>query len=389
MSIPLARPDISQADIDAVVGVLRTPHLSLGPKLREFEEAFCDYTGAHFATAVNSGTSALHLAVKALGIGPGHEVVTSPFSFVASANCMLFEGAKPVFVDIDPLTFNLDVDAIEDRITEATRAILPVHVFGRPADMDTIGTIADKHQLHVIEDACEALGSRWKGRQVGRFGKAGVFAFYPNKQITTGEGGMLVTDDPEIDRLSKSLRNQGRDDGSPWLQHERLGYNYRICDINCALGVSQLARIDSFIAKRRKVADFYRLHLEDIEDIRLPLYQMPDGEISWFVYVIQLRYAARLNRDELMDFLRSKGVACSNYFAPIHLQPYFRRLGYRPGDFPLAERIGSSTIALPFFNQLEEESIRYVARKLREGIQEQKRRARSLHQAAGPALQPL
>ena len=262
--IPLSRPDISDADIQAVVDVLRTPFLSLGPKLAEFEECFAAYTGARFATAASSGTAALHLAVGAMGLGPGDEVITSPFSFVASANCLLFENAVPVFADIDPVTFNVNPELIERLVTPRTRAILPVHVFGRPADMDAILEIAERHNLRVIEDSCEALGARWRGRAVGTLGDAGAFAFYPNKQMTTGEGGMIVTSDPAVDRLFKSLRNQGRGESGAWLQHERLGFNYRLSDINCALGLSQLSRIDAILESRRLVAEEYRRHLAAI-----------------------------------------------------------------------------------------------------------------------------
>jgi perosamine synthetase len=366
--IPLSRPDISESDIQAVVDVLRTPHLSLGPKLREFEAAFCAYTGAQFATAVNSGTAALHLAVKALGIGPGDEVITTPFSFVASANCVLFEQAVPVFVDIDPVTFNLNPELIEERITARTKAILPVHVFGRPADMDAILDIARRHDLRVIEDACEALGARWKGRQVGTLGDAGAFAFYPNKQMTTGEGGMIVTNDPDLDRMFKSLRNQGRDETGVWLQHVRLGFNYRLSDINCALGLSQLARIDRMLQSRREVAEGYRQHLAGIDQLELPVYEIPGAEVSWFVYVVRLMVGDQAFRDQVLESLRSEGVACSNYFSPIHLQRYFQQFGYRPGDFPVTEAVASSTVALPFYNKLNGQQILRIREALERAL---------------------
>jgi perosamine synthetase len=366
--IPLSRPDISEADIQAVVNVLRTPSLSLGPKLPEFEAAFCAYTGAAFATATNSGTSALHLAVKALGIGPDDEVITTPFSFVASANCVLFEQARPVFVDIDPITFNLNTDLIEQKITPNTKAILPVHVFGRPADMDAILDIAHRYGLRVIEDACEALGARCCMGHVGTLGDAGAFAFYPNKQMTTGEGGMVVTNDPALDRAFKSLRNQGRSDSGAWLQHERLGFNYRLSDINCALGVSQLGRIDEMLQTRRQVAEKYRRQLADIEALELPVYELPDADLSWFVYVVRLRGFDQPARDEVLESLRSEGIACSNYFSPIHLQPYFQELGYRKGDFPVTELVASSTVALPFYNKLQGDQIGRVGDVLRRAL---------------------
>jgi perosamine synthetase len=359
--VPLSRPDISEADVQSVVEVLRTPFLSLGPKLKEFESAFCRYTGARYATAVSSGTAALHLAVKALNIQPGDEVITSPFSFVASANCVLFVNAVPVFVDIDPMSFNLDPELIERRITSRTRAILPVHVFGRPANMDALVAIARRRKLVIIEDACEALGARWRGRHVGTLGDAGTFAFYPNKQITTGEGGMVVTNDPGLDRLFKSLCNQGRGSNGAWLQHERLGFNYRLSDINCALGISQLARVDEILERRRAIAEEYRHHLAGIDELELPIYDVPNGEMSWFVYVVRLKGFTRDERDEVLGALRAEGIACNNYFVPLHLQPHFRQFGYHEHDFPVTESIASSTVALPFYNHLRTDQIRRIA----------------------------
>ena len=379
--IPLSRPDISETDIQAVVDVLRTPFLSLGPKLPEFESAFADYVGARFATATSSGTAALHVAVKALGIGRGDEVITTPFSFVASANCVLFEDAVPVFVDIEETTFNLDVALIERQITPRTKAILPVHVFGRPANIDAILDIAQRHGLRVIEDACEAVGARWRGQRVGSLGDVGVFAFYPNKQMTTGEGGMLVTNDQALDQLFKSLRNQGRGEAGAWLQHERLGFNYRLSDINCALGLAQLGRIAAILRQRRGVAEEYRRHLADIEELELPLYDVADGEISWFVYVVRLKGFARAERDEVLRRLQSEGIACNNYFSPLHLQPHLRRLGYQEGDFPITEAIAASTVALPFYNNLQSEQIRRVSDVLRRALNRGPQAAHPLHRS--------
>jgi perosamine synthetase len=366
--LPLSRPDISEADIQSVVGVLRTPFLSLGPKLGEFERAFCDYTGARFATAVSSGTAALHLAVTALDIKPGDEIITSPFSFVASANCALFVNAVPVFVDIDPVTFTLDPEQIERRITPRTRAILPVHVFGRPANMDAVMDVARRHRLRVIEDACEALGARWRGRHVGTLGDVGTFAFYPNKQITTGEGGMLVTDDPELDRLFKSLRNQGRGSSGAWLQHERLGFNYRLSEINCALGLSQLLRYVRIHQRRHAAAEEYRRQLAGMDGLELPIYESPDAELSWFVYVVRLLDGGFAGREAVLEALRQEGIGCSNYFAPLHLQPHFRELGYREGDFPVTEAVAASTVALPFYTTLRREHIARIAGALRRAM---------------------
>ena len=366
--IPLSRPDISEADIQAVVDVLRTPFLSLGPKLAEFEAAFGVYVGARFATATSSGTAALHMAVKALDIGRGDEVITTPFSFVASANCMLFEDALPVFVDIEPTTFNMDVASIERKITPRTRAILPVHVFGRPANIDGILEIARRHGLRVIEDACEAIGARWRGQRVGSRGDAGAFAFYPNKQMTTGEGGMLVTNDAALDRVFKSLRNQGRGDSGAWLQHERLGFNYRLSDINCALGLSQLGRLEDILRRRREVAEEYRRQLADITELELPLYDLPEGDVSWFVYVVRLKGSDRAGRDSVLRALRADGIACGDYFSPLHLQPHIQRLGHQDGDFPVTEAVAASTIALPFYTSLQPEQIRRIGDGLRRAL---------------------
>jgi perosamine synthetase len=375
----LSRPDVSDEDIDAVVSVLKTPHLSLGPKIEEFERAMCAYTGARYATAVNSGTSALHLAIRALGIGPGTEVITTPFSFVASANCVLFEDARPVFVDIDPVSLNIDADRLEPAITERTTAVLPVHVFGRPARMDRIERLARVKGLRIIEDACEALGAYWTDRHVGTIGDVGTFAFYPNKQITTGEGGMLITNEPGLDELFKSMRNQGRGTSGEWLQHQRLGYNYRLSDIHAALGISQLGRVESILARRASVANLYREHLSSIEELDLPLYEMPDARLSWFVYVVRLKRATRERRDALLRELRGRGVACSDYFSPIHLQPYFREQGYRPGQFPVTEAVAESTLALPFFTRLTEEDVAYVASALKAALRDTRPASVALH----------
>ena len=383
--IPLSRPDVSEADIQAVVDVLRTPHLSLGPKVVEFEAAMCRFTGSPYATAVNSGTAALHLAVRGLNIGEGDEVITTPFSFVASANCMLFERARPVFVDIDPVTLNIDPGAIDAAITSRTKAILPVHVFGVPCDMDAIGAIAARHNLHIIEDACEAIGARWNGRSCGTFGVAGTFAFYPNKQMTTGEGGIVLTSDPDLDRVMKSMRNQGRGVGGAWLQHERCGFNYRLADINCALGISQLSRIDELLSARARVADYYSQQLGRLEELVLPAGPRPGAEHSWFVYVVRVTNATRARRDAMLARLRAKGVACSTYFPPIHLQPYFQDMGYRPGMYPITEAVANSTIALPFFNRLSETEIDYIAAALEEALDAT--RANVAHSVHSPVLQ--
>lgn len=363
--IPLARPNITQAEIDAVVEVLRTPNLSLGPKLPEFEAAFAGFCGRRCAVACSSGTAALHLVLESLGIGPGDEVITTPFSFIASANCALMTGAKPVFVDIDPRTWNIDPRRIEEAITPKTKAILPVDVFGQIADMSAILPIAKRCDLRVIEDACEALGSRYRGQPAGSFGDVGVFGFYPNKQITTGEGGMIVTDDAEMASLCRSLRNQGRDTGGGWLSHSRLGYNYRLSDISCALGLAQLRRIAEIVAERNRVVALYRGRLEKNPRLHLQAIHS-DVEMSWFVFVVRLSDEfEQADRDRILSELSKRGIGCSNYFAPIHLQPFYvERFGYERGDLPVCEALASRTLALPFHHELTEDDVDEICREL-------------------------
>lgn len=354
--VPLSRPEISQADIDAVVAVLKTPHLSLGPKVPAFERAFADRLGLKHGVAVNSGTSALHLVVRAMGLGAGDEMITSPFTFVATANCALFEGARPVFVDIDERTWNMDVEKLEAAVTDRTKLLMPVHIFGRPMPMDAVMEIAARRGIPVVEDACEALGATYKGRQVGTFAAASTFAFYPNKQMTTGEGGMIVTDDGRLADLCRSLRNQGRESGAGWLAHARLGYNYRLSDINGALGLSQLSRLPEFLAARRRVAERYIEKLSELDEIVLPA-PYRDGELSWFVFVVRLadRFS-QAERDKLLASLREQGIGTNNYFAPVPLQPFYReQFGYKPGDFPVTDKISARTFALPFYNRLTPE----------------------------------
>jgi len=364
--IALARPDITDQEIEAVVAVLRSPNLSLGPKVPEFEEAFARLCGTEHAVACNSGTSALHMVVRAMGLGPGDEVITTPFSFVASANCILFERAKPVFVDMDPQYWCLDPARIEAAITPATKAILTVDVFGIIPDMDAIRAIARRHNLRVIEDSCEAAGATRGGAVAGSLGDAGVFGFYPNKQITTGEGGMVVTDDAEIAALCRSIRNQGRAATAGWLAHERLGYNFRLADINCAIGVVQVARLPEILAARARVAALYDARLKD--EPRLTQQATPPGSTkSWFVYVVKLADDYPVGaRDEIMAGLRAAGIGCNNYFSPIHLQPFYQAdLGCRAGDFPICETVANRTIALPFHAFLTEQDVDRVVKTLR------------------------
>jgi len=365
MKVPLSRPDITQLEIDAVCDVLRGPNLSLGPKLPAFEQAFCDRIGVKRAIAVNSGTSALFLCLKAMGIGPGDEVITTPFTFIATATSVMMTGARPVFADIDPDTLNLDVHAVSAWVNAKTKAILPVEVFGNPSGMDTLDTFAKDNDLLVIEDACEALGSELNGQRAGSFGDMSVFAFYPNKQVTTGEGGMILTDHDEWADLCVSLRNQGRTTKDTWLSHERLGYNYRISDINCALGLAQLSRLDEFVAKRAQVATWYQERLG--EETRLIVPSRPkNGVMSWFVFVIRLEESySQTNRDTVLKHLNNQGIQASNYFPPLHLQPFIAdQYGYQEGDFPVTESISQRTIALPFYNNLSEREIDLVCTKL-------------------------
>jgi perosamine synthetase len=368
--IPLSSPDISDEDIQSVVNVLRTPRLSLGPKLPEFEQHFADFCGTKHAVAVSSGTAALHLCVRALGIGEGDEVITTPFSFIASANCALFEKATVKFVDILPDTLCIDPSKIEEAITENTKAIVAVDIFGYLCDWDALEAIAKKHNLALIEDSCEALGSARGSKKAGTFGDCGTFAFYPNKQMTTGEGGILVTDRDDIAASARATRNQGRDPSSEFLEHHHLGYNYRISDINCALGTSQLSRLPEFIAKRSEVAGWYAEELSRLSNhITAPKGQS-GVDISWFVYVIHLndRYSS-MQRDQLMDYLRKSNIGCNNYFPSIHLQPLYKReFGYKEGDFPIAEGISQRTLALPFFTKISREEVAQVARVLEDGI---------------------
>lgn len=393
MNVPLSCPDITELEVDYVTRVLRSGQLSLGPRVTEFEEKFAAYAGARYAIAVNSGTSALHLAVRALGVGSGDEVLTTSFSFVASSSCLIYENALPAFVDIDAQTLNIDPRAIDRFIQQCcvvdsntgaltdtltgrrVRAILPVHVFGLPCDMGAIMELARTYELHVIEDACEALGAEYEGRQVGTLGDVGVFAFYPNKQITTGEGGMIVTDDEHIAMLCRSMRNQGRAPERDWLQHVRLGYNYRLSDIHSALGLAQLERIDELLGGRARVAALYEQALSGHHVIKLPP-SVPDCQRSWFVYPIQLLSFAAVDvpslRDRVLTALRAKGIACQSYFPAIHLQPYLREthlVQQRP--LPHTEAASNTCLTLPMFSSATEEQIDYVCKTLLEILEQE------------------
>ena len=343
--IPLARPDITEAEIKAVSEVLRSGVLSIGPKVEEFEQRISEYVGAAHAIAVNSGTSGLHLLIRALGIKDGDEVITTPFSFIASSNCILFERAKPVFVDIDPRTFLIDVEQIEAKITAKTKAILAVDVFGRPCGIDAMMDLARRYNLQVIDDACEALGSETDGRKVGSMTHS-VFAFYPNKQITTGEGGIITTSDSEIAEMCRNMRNHGGEG------YTVLGYNYRMSELHAALGVVQLSRLPGMIKQRAVVAGKYRRRLAGVKIITPPNYP----KMSWFVYVVLVE-----NRDRVMAHLHEHGIQCKPYFVPIHLQPLY---GYGRGSFPICENVGDRALALPFYNNITNEEISRVCERL-------------------------
>ena len=363
--IPLARPNITQREIDAVVAVLKTPQLSLGPKVTEFEQKMARYCRTQHAVACSSGTAALHLLIRAFGIGPGDEVITTPFSFIASANCALFERARVVFADIDPDTWNLDPNKVAQAVTDKTKVIIPVDVFGQVADFDPVLETARPRGIRVIEDSCEALGGCYKGKRAGSISDAGVFGFYPNKQLTTGEGGMIVTNDEDIASLARSLRNQGRDTEGGWLAHPRLGYNFRISDINCAMGIVQLERMDEILTQRQRVAELYLKRLEGETRIRTQRIR-DDVEMSWFVFVVRLAddYSQQV-RDTILTKLRQRGIGCSNYFAPIHLQPFYvEQHGYRQGDFPVTEALAARTIALPFHHELTTDDVDRICTEL-------------------------
>jgi perosamine synthetase len=367
--IPLSSPDITDQEVRAVEEVLRSGRLSIGRHIEAFEAAVAARAGRKHGIGVSSGTSGLHLCVRGLGIGAGDEVITTPFSFVATANCILFERARPVFVEIDPESYNMDPVAIEAAVTPRTKALLPVEVFGNPAHFDEYERIARRRGLFLIEDCCEALGASLGGRPAGSFGDCGVFAFYPNKQITTGEGGLIVTDDGRLADLCRSLRNQGRDTHE-WLLHARMGHNYRLGEINAVLGEVQMGRLDDLLARRRAVAEMYHRALAELGDAIHPPPMAEPASASWFVYVIRLadRFS-RKDRDEVMRHLREAGIGCNPYFVPIHLQPYMIELLHtRQGDFPVTERVAERTIALPFHAGLTAHQVERVRDRLREAL---------------------
>ena len=362
--IPLARPVLGEQEERAVLEVLRSGQLSLGPRVPAFETAFAARVGARFACAVASGTAGLHLALRASGVADGDEVVTSPFSFVASANAVCYERARPVFADIDPVTLNLDPDAAAAAVSERTKALLPVHIFGYPAAMPAFEALAQRHSLQIVEDACEALGAvHADGTAVGGRGHPAVFGFYANKQLTTGEGGMVTLGDAALKAQLDSERNQGRAPDMGWLDHDRLGFNYRLSDIACGLGIAQLAHLEEMLAARARLAERYRAALEGIDGLQLPC---PDhgGDVrGWFVFVVQLPAAA--DRDQAVAALAAAGIQSKPYLPAIHLMSFYReRFGHRPGEFPVCEDVAARSLALPFFPQMSEGQVARVAESL-------------------------
>lgn len=388
----MSSPDINVEDRNAVQAVINTTHLSMGPWVERFEEAFQKTTGSKFAIAVNSGTAGLHLAIRATGIQRGDIVLTTPFSFVASTNAILFENALPVFVDVDSTTGNMDVQQLAQaagdliaggerarrwlprklpryfddagkEIQPRLKALLPVDVFGQPADMDPVRAVASQYQIPVIEDSCEALGATYKGTPAGKTGDIGIFAFYPNKQITTGEGGMVVTDNPQYASTMQALRNQGRAPGDTWLSHTYLGYNYRLDELSAALGVSQMKRLDSLLTARQQVADLYEKYLGELPSVERLAILPATTRMSWFVYVVRIPRGC--DRSLVAARLAERGIPVRPYFLPIHLQPYMvERFCYQPGDYPITEDLGDRGLALPFSGVMKEDQVELVCRTL-------------------------
>jgi dTDP-4-amino-4,6-dideoxygalactose transaminase len=381
----MSGPDITNVEVSSVAAVLTSGCLSIGPQLEEFERRIARLIGVRHAVGVSSGTAGLHLATIAAGVETGDLVITTPFSFVASANCILYERGIPIFVDVDPVTGNLDPGCVGEAVRDLLaggvarrrwlppalrhrdsgvgrlKAILPVHAFGQPADMDPIVEIARVHGLTVIEDACEAIGAEYKQRYAGGIGDVGVFAFYPNKQMTTGEGGMIVTNNDDWAAQFRSLRNQGRDTMDAWLRHDRLGYNYRMSELSAALGVAQLSRFDALLAARDRVAKCYFERLSGLPWLEVPAVVSNTTRMSWFSYVVRIREDGNVNRDFVMDRLGRRGIPARPYFSPIHLQSFYaQKFAYQRGDFPIVERLGDSCLALPFSGTLTVDQIERV-----------------------------
>ena len=368
-SIPLAKPVIGDREVELVTQVLRSGQLSLGSMLARFEAAWAERAGVAHAVACSSGTAGLHACFHALGLGPGDEVIVPSFSFVASANAILFTGATPVFAEVDPLTFNMDPTAVEAAITPRTKAIEVVDIFGYPAQLPALVEIAERHGLAIVEDACQAIGGDYDGRRYGTWGHPAVLAFYANKQMTTAEGGIVLTDDGDLARHLKSLVNQGRSDDGAWLVHSRLGFNYRLSDVHAAIGVAQLERLDDMLADRDRVAGWYQAAIREIDGVT-PMYEGPQKR-SWFVYAPRLD--ADLDRNAVIGVLDAQGIAAKPYLPCIHLQPFYQEVhGYRPGLLPITEAISASTIALPFFPAMTRAQVDRVCAALSAAIVDQR-----------------
>lgn len=385
-SIPMSQPDITESEREAVNSVLRTTYLSMGPYLNEFENSLREFTGSAHAIAVSSGTAGLHLSVRAAGWGDNDWVITSPFSFVSSTNVLLYERITPIFVDVDPMTGNIDPQQVEQAVHDLTfscaaaqkwlppkgvsdsgqlKGMIAIDVFGQPADFDALRTITDPFQLKVIEDSCEALGAEYKNRKAGTLGDFGVFAFYPNKQITTGEGGLVITNQDEDADKIRAMRNQGRAPGDTWLEHTYLGYNYRMDELSAALGAAQMKRIQELMAARQRVADWYQAELSFVPGITCPVVAPTTTRSSWFVYVIRLDRG--IDRKSLSEKLEALGIPVRPYFSPIHFQPYIReKFGYQKGRFPVTEDLGERGLALPFSGKMTEEQVQEIASALRQ-----------------------
>jgi len=371
-SIPLAQPEIGTREEELVLEVLRSGRLSLGPMGERFERAFADYLGVEDAVAVSSGTAALHLGVRRLGWGEGDEVITSPFTFVASSNCLLYEGARPVFVDVDPVTLDLDPAAAAAAVTERTAGLLPIDIFGWPAAWPELEALAARHGLGVLEDACQALGAvDAEGRMVGSRGNFATFAFYANKQLTTGEGGMIVPTDPDAAARLRSERNQGRAVDMGWLDHDRLGFNYRLSDVAAAIGVAQMEKLPRLVERRAAVAAMYGERLAAVPGVEAPMAARGPEVRSWFVYVVRL--ADEVDRDAVIERLRERGIDSKDYLPSIHLFPHLRELGYREGQFPVAEAASAHSMALPFFPQMGEEQVERVCAELAAAVDASRR----------------
>jgi perosamine synthetase len=363
--IPLARPVIGDRERELVDEVLRSRQLSLGPTVTKFEQMWADRLGTKHAVACSSGTAGLHCCLHALGIGPGDEVITSSFSFVASANVILYTGATPVFADVDPLTFNMDPAAVEAAITPRTKAILIVDIFGYPAEVPALIEIAERHGLGIVEDACQSIDGDYNGKKLGTFGHPAVYGFYANKQLTTAEGGVILTDSDELYTQLKSLTNQGRSDDGAWLVHSRLGFNYRLSDVHAAIGIAQIERLDWMQDARARIAGMYQERMASIDGVT-PMYEGPQRR-SWFVYAPRLD--ADLDRDRIIGRLEAEGVSAKPYLPCIHLQPYYREAhGHAPGELPITEAISASTIALPFFCEMTDDQVDRVCQAMERAI---------------------